>query len=364
MLKDIAVIIVNWNSNELVVEQVKNLSKFVEEIIVVDNNSDVPLSTVLKKSEHCLVIQNTYNRGFASACNQGLTLVTKKWTVFLNPDVTITRKNLADFETYASENRVEAVSVATDNDNYSKPVPTVFNLVTEFTFLRSVLPLQNSNQNKSLKTLIGGILFINTKTLKKIGGWDERFFLWFEDSDLTKQLLDAFIPIGFCKTDIAHIGGQSVKKLSTIQQKDLFFHAMNVYAKKHFSSLGSAIIKLISLRYSKKKYLPTINEHIDSIIFADSNDLSADSFLNKNGNLFVTSQFSKNYEVVIVTDSISPENVFTYRLRFPVIRFIPLAKKTSQKNKIEIGRNVVTGKIITVISDSSNINLSTLVQEK
>lgn len=348
MFKDIAVVIVNWNSNELVVEQVKNLSQFVEEIIVVDNNSDTPLKSVLKISEHCLVIQNKYNRGFASACNQGLARVTKKWTVFLNPDVSLTQKNLEKFQIFATENRVEAVSVETNNENYSKPVPTVVSLLSEFTFLREILPQETNTQ----KTLIGGILFINTNTLKKIGGWDERFFLWFEDSDLTKQLIDAAIPFGFCDTKIEHVGGQSIKKLTTSLQKQLFFHAMNVYAKKHFSLYGQMIIKMLSLKYSRTQKLPIINSNITSLVIANSDEKKLDAFLQSNSDILSSEKFNSSYELILVTDSVISNAIFEYRKNYPNIRFITLPAKTSKEAQEQIGKDVATGKNIKIIQDT------------
>jgi len=352
MLKDIAVVIVNWNSNELVVEQVKNLSQFVEEIIVVDNNSDTPLSSVLKDNEHCVVIQNKYNRGFASACNQGLARVTKKWTLFLNPDVNLTQKNLEDFENFATKNRVEAVSVDTSNDNYSKPVPTVMSLLSEFTFLKSILPQETNTQ----KTLIGGILFINTNTLKKIGGWDERFFLWFEDSDLTKQLIDASIPFGFCDTKIEHVGGQSIKKLSTSLQKQLFFHAMNVYAKKHFSVFGQMFIKLLSIKYSRTQKLPIINSNITSLVIANSDEKKLDAFLQSNLEVINSEKFSSSYELILVTDSVISNAIFEYRKNYPNIRFITLPAKTSTEAQEQIGKDVATGKNVKIIQDTDRIS--------
>lgn len=251
MLKDIAVVIVNWNSNELVVELVRQLATFVEEIIVVDNNSDIPLNTELKNSKHCVVIQNNNNRGFASACNQGLSHVTKKWTLFLNPDVTVSHQNLLELLTFAQQNSLKAVSIVSDKDAYSKPIPSVLSLLTEFTVLNKIVPLTIF----PTKTLIGGVLCIETDTLRKIGGWDERFFLWFEDSDLSKRLHDAKIPYGFCNTNIIHLGGHSVKKLTTTKQKQLFFQSMNLYARKHFSIFGQVIITALSLRYIRIKDL-------------------------------------------------------------------------------------------------------------
>jgi len=351
MFKDIAVVIVNWNSNELVVEQVKNLSQFVEEIIVVDNNSDTPLGNVLKNDQHCQLVQNFYNRGFASACNQGLARVTKKWTVFLNPDVSLTQKNLEKFQIFATENRVEAVSIETNNENYSKPVPTVVSLLSEFTFLREILPQETNTQ----KTLIGGILFINTNTLKKIGGWDERFFLWFEDSDLTKQLIVAAIPFGFCDTKIEHVGGQSIKKLTTSLQKQLFFHAMNVYAKKHFSLYGQMIIKMLSLKYSRTQKLPIINSNITSLVIANSDEKKLDTFLQSNLEVINSEKFNSSYELIVVSDSVMPDTIFEYRKNYPNIRFIPLTAKTSTEAQEQIGKDVTTGNSMRILDETDSL---------
>lgn len=280
------------------------------------------------------LLQNPHNTGFAAACNQGLAQATQKWTLFLNPDVMLTEQNLTDLLEHATTNNLSAVSVVPDSADYAKPVPTLLSLLSEFTPLKKILPLSLFSQ----KTLTGGILLCNTADLKKLGGWDERFFLWFEDSDLTKRFLDAGLNIGFCHTKVQHLGGYSVKKLTDQLQKDLFFNAMRAYANKHFSTVEQALINLIALKYTKKKTLPVMNPELNSIIIPNKKAQHLEKLFAK-----PRTHQQKTQETIIVSSDLSSKQLWQYRTTYPHIRFIQTKPGLSTTDLVQIGKNVATG---------------------
>ncbi len=240
MLTKISIIIVHWNTPEQF--QVQS-SKFEVrkniEVIVVDNNSDKKLEI---RNKNLRLIQNKTNLGFAAACNQGAKLAKGEWLLFLNPDTHISSANVLEFVRKTEERKLDAASLQPSSNSYTKPLPSPFSLLIEFSPLGRLIPLSVFKQ----KTLFGGGLLIRKSVLKNIGGWDEEFFLWFEDSDLTRRLIDSGHTIGWITIKHSHAGGVSFKRLKEQQRRKLFFISMNLYANKHFGTVGKLIVKLLT----------------------------------------------------------------------------------------------------------------------
>jgi len=205
------------------------------EVIVVDNASETPV-------KYSRVIKNKSNLGFAKACNQGTKIAKGEWLLFLNPDTHISSQSILELIRQAEELNYDAASLKPSSDSYSKPLPSAISLLAEFSPLRRIVPLSLFKQ----RTLFGGGLLIKKNVLQKIGGWDERFFLWFEDSDLTKRLLVNGYKIGWVDVPYKHAGGTSFKKMIDQKKKDIFFTSMNLYSNKHFSFLGQLVVKFIT----------------------------------------------------------------------------------------------------------------------
>ncbi len=244
MKKTVSLIIVHWNTLDLLETLLAGLGTSKEiEIIVVDNHSDNFLSkTQLIKYPAVTFVINQENKGFASACNQGAAKATGKWLLFLNPDVLITGSEVLAMVEYAESNHLDALSPNPDSKAYAKPLPSPMSLLQEFTPLGKLLPASKTIR----KTLAGGCLLIKKTILEQIGGWDEQFFLWFEDSDLTKRLYDTKHAVGWYPKPIFHKGAGSIKKLSESNQKRMFFNSMKLYASKHFTLFGRVIVRLIA----------------------------------------------------------------------------------------------------------------------
>jgi GT2 family glycosyltransferase len=224
MKKTVSLIIVHWNTPDLLETLLASIgtSEGIE-LIVVDNHSENFLSeTQLKKYSNVTFLINQENKGFSSACNQGALKAIGKWLLFLNPDVTITASEVLKMVEYAESHRLDALSPNPKSEGYAKPIPSPMSLLQEFTPLGKLLPASKATR----KTLTGGCLLIKKTILDQIGGWDEQFFLWFEDSDLTKRLYDANDAVGWYPKPIAHQGAGSINQLSKDKQKQLFFTSM------------------------------------------------------------------------------------------------------------------------------------------
>lgn len=216
------------------------------EIILIDNNStnesNKKLNSYKLSTSGYKVILNKTNVGFAKACNQGAQIAKGKWLLFLNPDTLITSDEILKFVKSAEKQNLDAASPTQTGDSYYKPLPTWFSLAVEFSPLGRIIPLSAFKK----RTLFGGCLLIKASALKKLGGWDERFFLWFEDSDLTKRLYDMKYKIGWLPVKYKHSGGSSFVKLDFTYKRNIFFESLNIYARKHFNLGERFIVKLLT----------------------------------------------------------------------------------------------------------------------
>lgn len=387
----ISIIIVHWNTPDDLRKQLQGLAPTViarsedfttksrlhrgsptksgqsrEEIIVVDNNSTEPLDWITQNFPPVTLIKNTLNRGFAFACNQGAAVATGDWLLFLNPDVDISSDQIHNLIEEAKKHGLDACSPEPASDNYRKPIPTIRTLLTEFTPLGKIIgsptylsagapilsgakageggaPRRGEVVNNT--TLTGGCLLIKSSVLHALGGWDERFFIWFEDSDLSARLVEENYKIGFVPVTIHHAGGTSFRSLHEKYKKHLFFHAMDVYARKHFSETGIFIAENIKRQYSQRTILPTHHKGVSITVpnlkkellqtFLDTNKIYLDSI----------------EELVIVTSALKPAEFYAWKRAYPQIRWILIKDNKGFAPTVNIGFRASTGEWIGTVND-------------
>ncbi len=242
----VSIVIVHWNTPDSLRKLLALLRKSdALQIIVVDNHSKKNVSWVKDKNMSVALIQNKINKGYAAACNQGAEISRGEWIVFLNPDVSISAKQILNLIEEAENKNYDAFSIAI-TEKYKKPIPSGLSLLSEFTPLKHIIPLSIFPK----KTLTGGLLFIKKKVLKDIGGWDEKFYLWFEDSDLSRRLVNEGYKVGWLKGRIQHKGGESFSLLDEKKRRELFFKSMDTYAKKHLTLFGQSVVRILNYRYA------------------------------------------------------------------------------------------------------------------
>ncbi len=348
----ISVVIPHWNTPEELAQTLERLSSARNlEIVVVDNDSlksPISLKTLTPKHPNVKFILNEINRGYAFACNQGVLESAGDWILFLNPDTDISVDQINQLVQFAQENKHDAVSPHSSSAGYEQPLPTAYSLLSTFTPLGRVLPVTDAPL-----TLWGGCLLIKRSVLEKIGGWDERFFVWFEDCDLTARLLDNGYAIAFAPLSVRHGGGESFKQMTNQFKRDLFFHSMSIYAKKHFNRLDQSIVSLITKRFSKTTVLPTDTCTVSITIPNMKKPLLA-SFLAHNYDVLKT----KETEVIIVTSALSAHQFFDVKKEYPNIRLIIISENYGFAHTVNIGLRTSGGKYIGTLNDDTIIDAS------
>ncbi len=284
MTTELSIIIVNYRVYPYLDACLKAVSaaltKINAEIIVVDNDTDKAKQIELAHDFPTIQwICLTQNLGFAKANNLALEKAVGKYILFLNPDTSIPANTLMDAVQYLSSNpKVGAVGVQMlDGEGRFLPEskrdqPSLFGSFFKLTGLATLfsnaaifnsyaLGHLNKNQVHSVPVLAGAFIMMPTALAQKIGGFDESFFMYGEDIDLSLRVLhQGFENHYLGNLTITHYKGASSKQDPAYL--DHFYGSMIIFVNKYRHLYGGVIgawwlkncIRLIAwMAYFKKK---------------------------------------------------------------------------------------------------------------
>ena len=253
----LSVIIVNYNVKyflEHCLNAVSKACKNIEaEIIVIDNAStDGSRSFLESRFSNVRFIWNDSNLGFSKANNQALKLTTGEYTLFLNPDTIVAEdcfeKCIDFFETHADCGAI-GVKMIDGSGNFLKEskrsFPTPAASFYKFTGLCKLFPASKTfaayyaghlpeTNTASVEVLSGAFMMLSDKMLKRVKGFDEDFFMYGEDIDLSYRVKKTgFKNYYFADTAIIHFKGESTQK-NNPEYAARFYGAMKLFVQKHY----------------------------------------------------------------------------------------------------------------------------------
>lgn len=310
---DLSIIIVNYNVKEFLQNLLHSIDKAAKEIrhevIIVDNASDDGSVEFLQKNFPSIkLIANKTNAGFGKANNQGMEIAGGKYILLLNPDTLLsedTLKEMLNFLEATPGAGMAGCKILNPDGTLqlacrrSFPGPwTSFCKVTGLStlfpksklFARYNLTFLDENQTYEVDAISGSFMMLKKEVYEKIGGFDEDFFMYGEDLDLCYRIQKAGYKVYYLhSTQIIHYKGESTRR-SSLDETKIFYEAMHLFVKKHFSTsviveiiLQSAIFfRKIMAFLGKKKFilLPVL---IDVILF-DLSLLAAEKIYSHNSN--------------------------------------------------------------------------------
>jgi O-antigen biosynthesis protein len=264
----LSVIIVNYNVKHFLEQCLHSVYKAANrietEIFVVDNNSvDGSAQLVREKFPDLHFIENKENVGFSRANNQAIRKATGEYILLLNPD-TVVEEDTFTKVTGFMDNHPEAgglgIKMIDGKGNFlpeSKrglPTPWVafykmFGLAKLFPKSRKFgkyhLSYLNPNEIHEIEILAGAFMLLRKKALDKVGLLDEDFFMYGEDIDLSYRIIQGgYKNYYFPETTIIHYKGESTKK-GSLNYVKVFYNAMIIFARKHFSGGKAGIFAFI-----------------------------------------------------------------------------------------------------------------------
>lgn len=265
---DLSIIIVNYNVKHFLEQCLFSVQAAIAgmqaEVIVIDNNStDNSLAYLQPKFKNFRFIANTNNVGFGKACNQGFTQSSGKYILFLNPDTIVPedcfRKCIAFFGSHPDAGAL-GVKMMDGSGRFLKeskrsfPSPAtslfkLFGLAKLFphsaTFSKYHLGHLDENKNNEVDVLAGAFMMIKKEVLDKVGCFDEDFFMYGEDVDLSYRIQKAgYKNYYFADTSIIHFKGESTRKGSMNYVK-MFYNAMSIFVRKHYGGSKAGIFNFL-----------------------------------------------------------------------------------------------------------------------
>ncbi len=254
----LTVIVVNYNVEYFLdqcLTSVKKASKGLDiETIVVDNASmDGSVELLQTKYTDLNLILNEENVGFSKANNQGIEIAKGKYVLLLNPDTVVEESSfhkVIDYMDAHPDTGGLGVRMIDGRGNFlpeSKrglPRPMVafykiFGLSRIFPkserFGQYHLGHLSEFETAEIDILSGAFMLMRKDALDKVGALDESFFMYGEDIDLSYRIQKGgYKNVYFPETTIIHYKGESTKK-SSVNYVFVFYRAMVIFAKKHFS---------------------------------------------------------------------------------------------------------------------------------
>jgi GT2 family glycosyltransferase len=291
----LSVVIVNYNVEyflEQCLQSVERAGRNIDmEVFVVDNNSvDGSVAMTRERFPWVKMIANKENVGFSMANNQAMRISQGEYILLLNPDTVVqedtfsTCINHMDAQPKAGGLGVKMVDgkgIYLPESKRGLPTPWVsllkmIGLYRVFPKSKRINPYYLGNLDKDgnheIEILSGAFMFMRKEALDKVGLLDEDFFMYGEDIDLSWRIIQGgYKNLYLADTSIIHYKGESTKK-GSLNYVFVFYNAMVIFAKKHFSSknaqLFSTLINLaiylragiaIVSRFIREMWLPSVD---------------------------------------------------------------------------------------------------------
>jgi GT2 family glycosyltransferase len=261
------VIIVNWNAGPVLRECIESLGAALppdvrlDRVVLIDNASaDAPIAPG-NLTLPLEFIGNARNRGFAAACNQGALGSRADYLLFLNPDVVLGRHAVAAPLAVLEDERHHQVGIVGIQlvDEQGKVTRTSARRPTPGRFLAALLRLHHvwparlrshcmldwdHATTQAVDHVTGAFYLVRRSLFVDLGGFDERFFVYFEDLDFSMRARDAgWVIMYVAEAQALHRGGWATGQGRRVR---LYYdwRSRISFARKHFGP-GTAALALV-----------------------------------------------------------------------------------------------------------------------
>ncbi|MDP2209679.1 MAG: glycosyltransferase family 2 protein [Bacteroidota bacterium] len=267
----VSIIILTYNGLSLTRQLLNSLKKNVDiknnEVIVVDNAStDNTVAELKKEYDWIQVIENEANIGFGAANNLAAKIARGEILLFLNNDVIVEDDFITQVVQKLSNDTIGALGPKILNPDHTFQLsagryPTVLNELEDkfvYKYYRRIGWLRKSVENKFSKEklvdwITGASLFIKRKVFNEIGGFDEKYFMYFEDKDLCKRVRDlGYNVVYFPDVRIVHLLGQSSNIAQAEKLRRIYRESQRYYYLKHRNKIENFILNLYQNSFRKK----------------------------------------------------------------------------------------------------------------
>ena len=263
------VVIVNWNSGAQLRECLQSFAAIADDgvatrVTVIDNASTDGSSEGLEAPVPLAVVRNADNRGFGAACNQGARGSDAEFLLFLNPDTRLMPRSFAEPVRYlrARENEragivgIQLVDADGQVARNTARTPTAWSMVGNSVGLDRLMPRLfpphfvaewAHDETRTVDQVMGAFFFVRRSVFEALGGFDERFFVYYEDLDLSVRARARGWSSVYLATARAFHRGQGTTEGATARRTFYFCRSRILYARKHFGAPGALAVTFATL---------------------------------------------------------------------------------------------------------------------
>ncbi len=277
-MKDVSVIIVNYNTSVLIRDLLVTLEEKTEgisyEVIVVDNDPTDQFAIDLKDYlDKIIYIPLKENVGFGKANNEGQKVAKGRNIFFLNPDTLLVNNAIKILSDYLDKNEKVGVCGGNLYDKDMNPIHSFIrmlpsplwdlnnllgNLIFNILYGRNI-QFNFTEKPISVGYITGADMMVKRSVLNEVGSFDSDFFMYYEETELSYRIKKAgYDIISVPDAEIIHLEGQSIstndrrEALKSVSKKLYYDKTQSMFAY-HLSNIFAYINAILRILYSKLK---------------------------------------------------------------------------------------------------------------
>lgn len=267
----ISIIYAYYNTPSEILRSIRSIDKAVRvisyEIIIVDNFSSKRLPKTLRYARSIKLLRNSTNLGYGTALNRGVKKAKGKYLLLVNPDTEFTNKSIESL--FSRILRDETIGVIGPQMINQKKVilqsynsyPFLPDALVVFSFVNKLWPnnyfskkywLYNLDITKESEVgFVGGAcMMVRKSVFEKVGGFDEQFFLYFEEIDFCYRINSlGYKILYYPNSKIIHLVGRSTRDKFFIRKtfENSRFRFFRKYHGLFFAALGELILRVLNI---------------------------------------------------------------------------------------------------------------------
>ena len=264
----LSIIIVNWNVKDLLRKNLQSIFQLTQglefEVFVVDNASkDGSVPMVAQGFPQVNLIASNQNLGFANGNNLALEQAQGKYVLFMNPDMELKENSFKILFDWLESNpkidlgTCQLIYPDGSRQNNIKNNPSLCDQVLILLKLHHLIQPQclkrylakdfDYTKEQEVKQIMGAFVLVKNEIIRDLGGWDEDYYLWWEDLDLCKRAQAKGYQIWYTsQTKVIHYEAKSFEQQLSFEKQKMFNRGMALYFKKHAGLFSYLVVKLLS----------------------------------------------------------------------------------------------------------------------
>ncbi len=250
---DISIVIVSWKVRDLLRKNLeaifRSTGNITFEVFVVDNkSSDGTVEMITREFPQVNMLANNYNAGFAVANNQAIEMTCGRYVLLLNPDMRVFPDTLEEMVSFMDANEKAGVASCRLVDEAGENIPHVRRFPTLLDQLAIVLKIPHVypevldkylmkdfdyDKESEVDSVRGAFFMIRREVLDAIGRLDSRYFVWFEEVDYCKRVINAGMKVVYTPSvKCVDYIGKSFSQVKRGETQKYFRNSMLEYFSK------------------------------------------------------------------------------------------------------------------------------------